>query len=49
MKVSLLTSGFPNGFTDDFIQCIKDYYDNDGSIVFIASDFAGSLKTYKYV
>lgn len=25
MKVSILTSGFPHGFTDDFIQCIKEY------------------------
>jgi len=48
MKVSLLTSGFPNGFTDDFIQCVKDYYNSNGSFVFIASDFAGHSKTDKY-
>jgi len=48
MKVSLLTSGFPNGFTDDFIQCVKDYYHNNGSFVFIASDFAGHSKTDRY-
>lgn len=48
MKVSLLTSGFPNGFTNDFIQCVKDYYNNNGSFVFIASDFAGHSKTDRY-
>jgi len=49
MKVSILTSGFPNGFTDDFIQCVKDYYNNDnGSFVLIASDFAGHSKTDRY-
>lgn len=47
MKVSILTSGFPNGFTDDFIQCIKEYYNNNnnGSFVLIASDFTGHSKT----
>ena len=45
MKVSILTSGFPNGFTDDFIQCIKEYYYNNGSFVLIASDFTGHSKT----
>jgi dipeptidase E len=49
MKVSILTSGFPNGFTEDFIKCVKEYYHNDGSFVFIASDFAGYSKTEKYM
>lgn len=49
MKVSLLTSGFPNGFTDDFIRCVKEYYNNNGSFVFIASDFAGHSKTDSYL
>lgn len=49
MKVSLLTSGFPDGFTDDFIQCIKQYYCNNGSFVFIASDFAGYSKTDRHL
>lgn len=44
MKVSILTSGFPNGFTNDFIQCVKDYYHNNGSFVLIASDFVGHSK-----
>ncbi|MEG1009919.1 MAG: Type 1 glutamine amidotransferase-like domain-containing protein, partial [Clostridia bacterium] len=48
MKVSLLTSGFPNGFTDDFIQCIKNYYNNDGSFIVIASDFTEYSKTDRY-
>lgn len=48
MKVSILTSGFPNGFTDDFIQCVKEYYNNNGSFLFIASDFSGHSKTDKY-
>lgn len=49
MKVSLLTSGFPNGFTDDFIKCIKDYYKNGGTFVFIASDFTQHQKNDKYI
>lgn len=49
MKVSFLTSGFPDGFTDDFIKCIKEYYFNDGSIVFVASDFTSHSRTDKHV
>lgn len=49
MKVSFLTSGFPNGFTEDFIKCIKDYYYNKGVIIFIASDFGQHSKTDKYI
>ncbi|WP_456278827.1 Type 1 glutamine amidotransferase-like domain-containing protein [Bacillus sp. AK128] len=48
MKVSILTSGFPNGFTDDFVNCIKENYSNDGSFLFIASDFSGHSKTDRY-
>ncbi|MDX8363406.1 hypothetical protein, partial [Cytobacillus sp. IB215316] len=48
MKVSILTSGFPNGFTDDFVKCIKEYYTNNGSFVFVSSDFLGHSKTDKY-
>lgn len=36
MNISFLTSGFPNGITDDFIMCIKEYYDNNGIFTFIA-------------
>lgn len=49
MKILFLTSGFPDGFTDDFIQCIKEYYNKNGSFVFIASDFEKHSKTDKYV
>lgn len=49
MKVSILTSGFPNGFTNDFIQCVKKYYDYNGSFVLIASDFAGHSKTDRHL
>lgn len=49
MKVSFLTSGFPDGFADDFIKCIKEYYFNDGSIVFVASDFTSHSRTDKHV
>jgi len=49
VKVSILTSGFPNGFTNDFIQCIKEYYNYNGSFVFIASDFAGHSKTDRHL
>lgn len=48
MKVFFLTSGFPNGFTDDFIQRLKKYCYSKGLFVFIASDFAGYSKTDKY-
>ena len=48
MKVSFLTSGFPNGFTDEFIKCIKDYYYNNGSFVLIASDFSNHSKTDRH-
>lgn len=49
MKVSFLTSGFPDGFTDDFIKCIKEYYVNAGSMVFVASDFTSHSRTDKHV
>lgn len=49
MKVSLLTSGFPNGFTDEFIECVKEYYHHKGTFVFIASDFEQHSKSDKYM
>ena len=49
MKVSFLTSYFPNGFTNDFINCIKEYYTNEGSFVFIASDFSTHSKNDKNI
>jgi dipeptidase E len=49
MKVSLLTSGFTDEFTGDFINCVKEYYNNNGSFIFIASDFAGRSKTDRHL
>lgn len=48
MKVCFLTSYFPNGFTNDFINCIKEYYTNEGSFVLVASDFSTHSKNDKY-
>jgi len=49
MKVSLLTSGFTDKFTDDFINCVKEYYHNNGSFVLVASDFTEHSKTDRYL
>lgn len=49
MNISFLTSGFPNGFTDEFVRCIKDCYNNNGLFTFIASDFEQHSKTDKYI
>lgn len=49
MKVSVLTSGFPNGFTEEFINCIKEYYHNMGSFVVISSDFTAHSRTDKHL
>lgn len=48
MKVSILTSGFSGEFPESFVKCIKDYYYNDGSFVFVASDFENTYKSDKY-
>lgn len=39
--VKILTSGFPNGFSDDFIRALKTHIKTGGNFVFIASDFEG--------
>jgi len=39
MTINFLTSGFPNGFTDVFINEVKKYLTNKSTFVFIASDF----------
>lgn len=49
MKVSILTSDFPDGFTADFVECFKEHYYCEGSFVFIASDFSGHSKTDEYL
>ncbi|MCH5323876.1 MAG: Type 1 glutamine amidotransferase-like domain-containing protein [Eubacterium sp.] len=47
--VYILTSGFTNGFTDDFKQQVKKFTDNPQRFVFIASEFnEGYDKTDKY-
>ena len=49
MTISFLTSGFPDGFTDEFIERLKRYYIQQGSLVFIASDFTVHDRTDKYM
>lgn len=37
--VKILTSGFPNGFTDDFNSLLKTYIKSGMNFVFVASEF----------
>jgi dipeptidase E len=39
MMVKILTSGFPNGFTDDFSRILKTYIKTGMNFVFVASEF----------
>ena len=39
MMVKILTSGFPNGFTDDFGRLLKTYIKTGMNFVFVASEF----------
>lgn len=39
MKVRILTSGFPNGFTDDFRSLLKTHVKLKKDFVFVASEF----------
>lgn len=39
MIVKILTSGFPNGFTDDFSNILKTYIKTGMNFVFVASEF----------
>lgn len=48
MKVSFVTSGFSDGFTDIFITELKKYLVSYKSFVFIASDFREHEKTQRY-
>lgn len=48
MKVSILTSGFPNEFTDNLVKCIKEYYKNNGLFAFVTSDFTEHTKNDRY-
>jgi dipeptidase E len=48
MKASILISAFNNGFSLDFIKCVKKYYTKVGSFIMIASDFTSHDKNDKY-
>lgn len=48
MKVNIVTSGFPHGFTDDFITEVDRYLSSRKLFVFIASDFRIHSKTKLY-
>jgi len=48
MKACFLTSGFPNGFTDEFIHELKNYLSPINRLAFVASDFSAHEKTMKY-
>ncbi|MDR1630702.1 MAG: Type 1 glutamine amidotransferase-like domain-containing protein [Oscillospiraceae bacterium] len=48
MKISFVTSGFPNGFTEEFATEIKKHLVQQGHFVFVASDFQAHDKTVWY-
>lgn len=48
MRTNILTSGFPNGFTDTFIVEFRRYLVSSRSFVFVASDFRMREKTRRY-
>ena len=48
MRAVFLTSGFPDGFTSEFIESIKDNYKELGRFVFITSSFEEHSKNEKY-
>ncbi|MBP7403221.1 MAG: Type 1 glutamine amidotransferase-like domain-containing protein [Clostridia bacterium] len=48
MKVNILSSGFPNGFTDVFIGEVRRHLASRGLFVFVASDFRLREKTRRY-
>lgn len=49
MKVSFITSGFPNGFTDEFIEKAERYLTKKQNFVCFASDFSAQDKTLHYI
>lgn len=49
MKICFLTSGFPNGLTQEFIFELNKYLPINPSFVFIASDFAQPSRTKYFV
>lgn len=48
MGKAILTSGFPSGFTTEFIQCVKDNCRQNCSFVFVSSDFTVHATTDHY-
>lgn len=46
MKISFVTSGFPNGFTDEFMKEFRKYLTNNQNFVFIASDFSATIQQF---
>ncbi len=48
MKVHFVTSGFPDGFPDEFIGELKKYLPLQNRLTFVASDFAAHEKAKKY-
>lgn len=49
MKINFVTSGFPNGFTDEFIHELKKHLTSTENFVFIASDFSRHPITRHYL
>lgn len=48
MKISYVTSGFPNGFTDEFIKELTKHLTCNRNFVFVASNFSTHDKTSNY-
>lgn len=48
LKVNFVTSGFPHGFTDKFIEELKKYLVSHKCFVFVASDFGVHKRTAMY-
>lgn len=49
MKVNFLTSGFPDGFSEEFIREITKFLKSSDTFVFVASDFSGHEKSKRYM
>lgn len=49
MHINFVTSGFPNGFTDEFVRELKKYLSSDLHFAFVASDFSVHEKTDRYL
>lgn len=48
MHINFVTSGFPNGFTNEFVRELKKYLSSDLHFAFVASDFSVHEKTDIY-